>query len=280
MIVTADTGQGTTYERWALNKALLQICAEENIGSIFEGPGDGISGIIGINSLALGLRGLEITLVLAGAEQIAFTQKVWTIHAPQANLRILETGEGGNLPFMEHNFDLAWNFNVMPRAIEPFRLIDELCRISRKAVLIVVPNRSNYSFAFHRLQHTVSHQAWEHGAIDLMRPDPWRKRLAQNGMQVKKVFYVDCPWWPDLVDIHEFVTAFLPFLSRFFVRMKPENRMKWEANGLPYFHPEEYPDVHRRMDKLAFLEKAPYKSVNRFFGHHVAILALKSKGRK
>jgi hypothetical protein len=280
MIVTADTGLGTTYERWALNKALLQICSEEEIGSVFEGPGDGIAGIIGINSLALSLRGLQITLMLNGDEQIVFTKKVWTRYAPQADLKIIDTSDGINLPFMGDNFDLAWNFNVMPRVTEPLLLIDELCRISRKAVLIVVPNRSNYSFALHRLQHTVSHQTWEHGAIDLMVPDPWRKRLAQNGMEVKRVFYVDCPWWPDIVDIHEFITAFLPFLDRFSIRMKPENHMKWEADGLPYFQPEEFPDVHRRMDRLAFLEQAPFTPVNRIFGHHVAILAIKPKAIK
>jgi hypothetical protein len=280
MIKTADTGLGTTYERLALYKTLVQVCTDEEICSVFEGPGDGISGIIGINSLMLSLRGLPITLMLSGNEQIAFTQKVWTTYAPQADLRIIETAEDEKLPFMRDNFDLAWNFNVMPRAAEPFLLMDELCRISRKAVLIVVPNRSNYSFALHRLQHTVSHQTWEHGSIDLMLPEPWRKRLVQNGMEVKKVFYMDCPWWPDLVDIHEFITAFLPFLDRFSVRMKPENHMKWEADGLPYFQPEEYPDVHYQMDRLAFLENAPFTSVNRFFGHHVAILALKPKARK
>lgn len=280
MIITADSGLGTTYERWALNKVLVQICTEEKISSVFEGPGDGISGIMGINSLPLGLRGLSITIMLNDQAQIAYAQQIWTKHASLSNLRMLNSSKDANLPFLENEFDLAWNFNVMVRASDPFRLLDELCRISRKAVLIVVPNSANYSFILHRLQHKYSHNVWDHGSINLMKPNPWKKRLTQNGLNVKKIFYVDCPWWPDIVDIHEFITDFLPWFGRFFVGMKPEHHMKWEADKLPYFQPQDYPDIHAQMERLAFLEKIPIKLVNRFFGHHVAILAVKPEAGK
>ncbi len=277
MVITIDLGLGTTYERWALNRALVQLSIEEKIRSVFEGPGDGISGIVGINSLPFALRGAECTVMLDNKEQIAFARQIWKKYAPKSNPEIIEIFDNEILPFPENTFDLVWNFNVMSRKAESIGLLGELCRISRRNVLIVVPNRANYSFMFHRLQHKVSGKPWDHGTIDLMHPNSWKKRLTLNRMIIKRVFYVDCPWWPDIVDMHEFITDFFPFLDRFSTGLKPEQRMKWDSDHLPYYYPQENLNVHMQMEKLASFEKLHCIPINRFFGHHVAILAEKPK---
>ena len=103
-------------------------------------------------------------------------------HAPDARLETVEEWDGKCLPFADGRFDLAWNFNVMTRQANPRAALEELVRVSRRYVLVFVPNRLNYSFGLHRLHHRVAGRPWDHGRIDLMHPEPWRRWFAEMGL--------------------------------------------------------------------------------------------------
>ena len=87
--------------------------------------------------------------------------------------------------------------------------------------------------------------------------------------------FVDCPWWPDIVDFGTLTSDFFPFLKGAARRLKPENRLVWPADHLPYFEPEKYAPVHQKMRRLAYFETCPIPFVKQRFAHHVAILAEK-----
>src|SRR5262249_51821354 len=140
-VTRADTGLGTTYERWALNRLLSGLVTELGVRSLFEGPDDGMTGIAGLNSLVAGLQGVRVSLLRPSPGRAAFARTVWAHHAPDAGLELAEGWDGRRLPFDDGTFDLAWNFNVMPRAEDPQALLNELTRVSRKYVLLFVPNR-------------------------------------------------------------------------------------------------------------------------------------------
>jgi len=264
----ADTGLGTTFERWSLNRVLLAFHEKYNFQSVLEGPGDGMTGINGINSLILGLRGIPTTLALNIVEKAEFTRRVWEIHAPQADLEIKMTPE---LPFPDNSFDLVWNFNVMTRSADPRDLLGEMVRTSKRFVFFCVPNAQNYSFWLHRLHHKVANDPWDHGDISLMRPAPWKEILKSMGLTVKEVIYLDCPWWPDIVDLGQLISDFFPFLRSASKKAKPENRMKWEADALPYYQIDHYPLVHQQMEKLAYFENSQIGWLKRLFSHHVGV---------
>jgi SAM-dependent methyltransferase len=271
-ITPADTGLGTTYERWALNRVLLRLQQAYQIHSVLEGPGDGMTGIAGINSLVLGRQGLPVTLHLLDTSQAAYAKSVWHLHAPQASLEIVT---GSDVRFPDRSFDLVWNFNVLTRAPDPAALLAEMARVSRRYVFFCVLNAGNYSFWLHRLHHRVAGQPWDHGDVALMRPAQWRAALAEKNLRLREVFYLDCPWWPDIVDPAQLLVDFFPFLKRAPQQAKPENRMKWEPETLPYYDPERFPAVHRQMARLAFFEDSPLMWLKRLFGHHLAILVEK-----
>jgi hypothetical protein len=65
-VVRADTGLGTAYERWALNRLLGRFHSRYQFHNLLEAPGDGMTGISGLNSLVLGLKGVEVSLLLPG----------------------------------------------------------------------------------------------------------------------------------------------------------------------------------------------------------------------
>ncbi len=271
-ITLADTGLGTTYERWALNRVLQHIQKACHIQSVLEGPGDGMTGIAGINSIVLGRQGIHVTLHLTDSAQAAYAERVWKIHAPQASLEILTTP---NIRFPDRSYDLVWNFNVLPRAADPEALLAEMARVSRRYVFFCMPNAGNYSFWLHRLQHRVAHHPWDHGDIIWMRPAVWLGLLAGKGLRLCEFFYLDCPWWPDIVDPAQLIMDFLPFLKRAPQKAKPENRMKWEPETLPYYDSKRYPEVHQKLRRLAFFENSPWPFLKRLFGHHIGILAEK-----
>ena len=245
------------------------------IRTLVEGPGDGMTGIAGINSLILGLQGVRVSLVLPDSASAAFTQTVWAHHAPNACLEIVERWEGSRLPFGNGEFDLAWNFNVMTRQADPRSVLAELCRVSRTVVLICVPNRSHYAFGLHRLQHRVAKQPWDHGNVDLMQPEPWQRMFVELGLRVRKTIWLDCPWWPDIVDAEQLIVDFFPSLKRLARRARPENRYRWRAGELPYYRPDRYPEVFRRMARLAYFENSRPDWLKRHFAHHIGVLAEK-----
>jgi hypothetical protein len=258
-----------------LNRLLVQLHTALDLRTSFEGPDDGMAGIAGINSLPLGLQGVRTTLLLPHPGRAALARTVWHHHAPDADLETVETWDGKHLPFPDSCFDLAWNFNVMTRQGDPRSLLAELVRISRRYVLVFVPNRLNYSFELHRLHHRVAGQPWDHGRIDLMHPRPWRRWLTEMGLTVREAIWVDCPWWPDIVDFGQMIADFCPPLKGLARRARPENRYRWLGHQLPYYHLEEHPAIQRRLHRLAFFETSRRTWLKKLFAHHVGVLAVK-----
>lgn len=234
-----------------------------------------MTGIPGLNSLILGLQGVQVQLVLPGLDCADFVRAVWARHAPQAELKVTSCCESRRLPFEDDTFDMVWNFNVMTHQPDPEGVLSELVRLSRKYVLMFVPNHLNYSFWLHRLHHAVARQEWDHGHVDLMHPRPWQRMLTGLGLRVQETLWVDCPWWPDIVDLGQMIGDFVPPLKRFASRAKPENRYRWEAGQLPYYRPQEYAEVHAQMTRLAFFEDSRQVWLKQRFAHHVGVLAVK-----
>ncbi len=275
-IQTQDSGLGTTYERWALYRFLERIRQEYAIQSVLEGPGDGITGIAYLNSLGLARSGAQVTLAATEPQRAAFARGIWQRYAPpahQPDVRVIDPP--GSLTEFEAQSDLAWNFNVINRHSHPRGLLEEMARASRRYVLVVVPNCKNYGFFLHRLQHRASGEAWDHGPPELLAAAPFQQMFVALGLRVREIAWVDCPWWPDIVDFGAMLTSFLPFLDGAARRLKPQNRLAWPADGLPYFEPEKYPQVHQHMQRLAVFEDCRWKGITQRFAHHVAVLAEK-----
>jgi hypothetical protein len=274
--VEYDTGLGTTYERWALNRLLVRLHARWHFNSLLEAPGDGMTGIAGLNSLVLGLQGVRVSLLMPeNPKKADIARQAWQAHAPNANLEIIEFWDGTVLPFYDNEVDLVWNFNVMPCQPDPQSLLAEMARISRDFVMVCVPNRRNYAFWLHRLHHRVANDPWDHGDVELMEPGPWQTWFRNLGMEVIQVDYLDCPLWPDIVDPAELMIDFFPFTKPLANRMKPETRYRWEYTALPYYNPGRNVQIHERMVKLAYFENTRFGWLKRLFGHHVCIIARK-----
>jgi hypothetical protein len=75
--VTKDTGLGTTYERVAVAQLLEDLGRRYTIGSVLEGPTDGITGIRGLNSVPLAQAGASVELLLGDADEVGLARRAW-----------------------------------------------------------------------------------------------------------------------------------------------------------------------------------------------------------
>lgn len=276
-ITDFDTGLGTTYERFALNNLLRQISAEKEITSVLEGPHDGMTGISGLNSIILALKGAQVTVVLESQQAVDLAMKAWQAVGCDSRVSFVISASG-RLDFPSSSFDLVWNFNFLPRSPNVAATIRAMARVARRYILAFVPNRANYGFGLHRWQHRVAKEPWDHGDIKLMDGKALERAMTAQGLQVLDTWLVDVPWWPDIADPGKLLTDFFPFLKPVAGGAKLERRYKWGVHHLPYFDAQTYPEVHTRMQRLGFIERRRWMPIKRLFAHHVGVLAEKPAG--
>lgn len=269
-----DTGLGTTYERYALNKLLIRMARELDIRTVLEGPFDGMTGIAGLNSLVLARHGAQVCVVLPNREMASQAESAWEAADCRSHGTFVVSPEP-KLQFPDSSFDLVWNFNVISRLENFAEVLSEMLRVSRRYVLLFVPNRRNYGFWLHRLHHRVSGEPWDHGPVELLAPEPWQRTMEERGLEVHKPMWVDIPWWPDIVDVGQMMVDLFPFTKPLAARARPENRYCWDARNLPYFDPSRYPEVHARLERLSFIENSRLPIVKKLFAHHVGVLGEK-----
>ncbi len=272
---TADLGLGTTYERFAIYRWLASVGGNYPIRTVLEGPGDGVAGIPGIHSIPLAQKGCEVTVSLETRAQVALARRVW---ATQDCLANQICSRGLPLPFSPGRFDLVWNFNRLP-FLDPESLVSEMVRLSRRYVALVTPNRRNYGIPARRLYHRRTGLPWTYGDTAVMTPRAVHELLQRAGLRILDTRWLDVPWWPDIIDPVAWLAAIIPGAGKLLAREQRagdrRGGYRWEPENLPYFDPVAYADVHQRMHRLGWMERAWPFPLQMPFAHHFAVLAVR-----
>lgn len=92
-----------------------------------------------------------MTVALRDRREMALARQVWDAQGCLAQEGFV-CANGLPLSFASQRFDLVWNSNRLlffnPRAV-----IVVMARVSRRYVLLIVPNRHNYGFPACRVHH-------------------------------------------------------------------------------------------------------------------------------
>jgi hypothetical protein len=271
--VERDTGLGTTYERIAVARLLEGLADRHGIETVLEGPTDGITGIRGLNSIPLAQRGARVELVLASEDEAALALHAWDVLG-LADRVTVRSSPGFRLDAEPRSFDLVWNFNSLPQADDPERLVREMCDASARLVLVFVSNTWNYGFPVHRLHHRVAGEPWSHGDIRMMDTGKIARLVAAQGFKVVEHLLVDTPWWPDIDSpIEEVAATFIPFLGRLRSGSARLERYTWTADDLPYFDDARRSAVASELERHFAIENARWFPLKVFFAHHRGVLA-------
>ncbi len=263
-----NEGLGVVYERFVLNDYLDQLVDEHGIRSVLEAPLYGMAGVSGINSVHLAQRGCDVTLVDSVEERLDGVVRIWN----ELNLpaRFVLHQDFARLPFEDNAFDLTWEWAGLWYLSDAQALLRELVRVSRKLVLVAMPNSLQVGYLMRkylidRTFFSTIDERWVH-----MRRI--KQVLREEGVRFIDQGVLDVPPWPDTVMPAAEVLRRLGIKSK-----KLEAQFTgagWAWSTMAYYLGQE-PDLYQRVMKYAWLDHAPIPwQLKLVWAHHRYVLGV------
>ena len=267
--VHPDEGLGSSYERVVLNLKLEAFVERFQVQTVLEAPSFGFTGTSGINSMELARKGCRVTLVDHDRERIQKIQRVWE----EVNLPIqtVLTRHYTALPFADRSFDFSWNFAAIWFVKDLHDFLNELTRITRKAIAVFVPNRMGMGFLMQKylgreeLKKYLNEQS--------IKPAVLKRVMKQLEWHLVESGYIDCPPWPDIGMPKE---RFLQRLGLGRLVSQENSRPHRPLTILDYYRGVQ-PDFPERMMRYYWFEKYSPRWIKRFWSHHRYFLFSRSR---
>jgi len=255
-------GLGSTYERFIINKLLFGLIKKHQISSVLETPSFGFTGLSGINSLGLALDGMAVTVNDNDLYRLNLIKDVWSRFDTQSTLEQVE--DFTILPYKENSFDLSWSFSALWFVSDLTLFCKELDRVTKKVILIMVPNRFGLGYRFQKNTggETLKHNLKEEYII----PERFSHELSQYGWIVVKQGYIDCPLWPDIGMSKE---AFLRKIHlSWLVFLFGSKKREKKSMSILDFYDNTDTQLQKKMSRLEIFEKYLPSFLKRFWAHH------------
>jgi hypothetical protein len=254
-------GMGTVYERFILHEIFAALPSVEKIESILEVPSFGMTGISGINSLWWGRNNRNVTVLDWNHNRLRLIRKTW--HSLQLPVHTIYWKDPQDLPFADHSFDLSWNFASLwfMNDLQPF--VEDLKRISRRTILICVPNISGLGLKLRKKY------IGEIDAIKLenIEPNLVKKSFSGDGWKLYNEGIFDVPPWPDIPVKKEVI---LKKLKLSFLLNRPakrtDNSKENRSEILDYFSGADT-ELRGSLMKYSIFENT-FNFIKKYWGHH------------
>ncbi|MDY6914690.1 MAG: methyltransferase domain-containing protein [Candidatus Cloacimonadota bacterium] len=251
-----DEGLGSSYERIILNRKLRQIYKEYRITNALEAPIFGFTGITGINSVELAKNGCKITLLDHDEERGQLARYIWKLIGFQVAFRVQNSYNF--LDFEDKYFDMSWNFSALWFVEDLNSFLSELSRVTKKVILICVPNRYGLGFLTQKYFSDMNNltKFYSNNII----PKNFVNILKKNGWNLNESNLIDCPPWPDIG---------MPKLD-FLKKIKLDKLCKTEHKPVTILdhYQRKDPYFEYKMLKYSWLEKYAPKFLKLFWAHH------------
>jgi|SRR5690554_799991 hypothetical protein len=256
---TEDEGLGSSYERVILNQLLTRICQKYEIQKVLEAPLFGFTGISGINSMNMAREGKEITLIDDNSERLVMIEKLWKECKFPVNLLYSENFL--SLPTDDNEFDMSWNFSALwfVQNLESF--LTELDRITKRVILIIVPNRTGPGFILQKIMGKKRYNKFVN--LSWIKFSRFSRIMNSLGWQLIEERLIDCPPWPDIGMKKE---LFAKKLCLGFLLDKDVDETEG-ASIMSYYRGKDE-DFPQRMLKYNRLEQLLPEILKRFWAHH------------
>ncbi len=256
-----DEGLGTTYERFILHRLFEKITANNSIDSVLEVPSFGMTGISGINSVWWAKAGKKVALLDWNLNRIRYIRKIW--EELQIPLQLVYWKTETALPFKEDSFDLAWNFASLWFVEDLPNFAQELMRVSRKALLICVPNYTGLGYLIRKRYARLVKGLY----LQNIHPRKIQASFSKNGWTLQESGIFDVPPWPDIAMKKEelFRKVGMGFLLKLFSRVAVSN--DGETTNVLSYYADRNRELEKEILKYAIFER-PTGWWSKFWGHH------------
>ena len=254
----SDEGLGSTYERFIINEVLFKAVFHYRIKSVLETPSFGFTGLSGINSMGLALSGIDVTITDSDKTRLNLIKQTWE----NFNVKALfdNVNNYNKLPYDNKSFDMSWNFSALWFVPDLHLFLNELSRVTKKIILIIVPNRSGLGYL---------HQKYT-GHDDLkkilneenIKPKNFIPILESNGWKLMHDALIDCPLWPDIgMSKEELLNLyFSPFI-------KTIKKNKNPITILDYYSDKDK-NIKDKVMKFDYFERYAPEIFKRIWAHH------------
>jgi hypothetical protein len=253
-------GLGSSYERIILNDLLLKLLNTYKIKSVIEVPIFGFTGITGLNSVALFQNGCEVTLVDHDCERMENVNRMLANLNPEIKTQLVDSYN--LLPFANDSFDMSWNFSALWFVEDLSVYMQELSRITRKIILICVPNQTGLGYRWQKANTDIPHNiVFDEKNIDI---DKIKGLLHSLNWAFIGEDYIDCPLWPDIGMSKE------KFLGKYLSSWKISQgniKQPKPVSILDYYKGID-PSFPNRMRKFSLLEKYAPSCFKKYWSHH------------
>ena len=261
-----NEGLGVVYERFILNDYLDRLVDNHRVRTVLEAPLYGMAGVSGINSVCLAQQGCDVTLVDCIDERLDGVARIWR----ELNLtaRFVLHQDFAHLPFADDTFDLAWEWAGLWFLPDAESLLRELARVSRKLVLVAMPNYLQVGYLMRKYLidrdffHTVDERWVRMGRI--------KRVLRDTGVHFIEQGVLDVPPWPDTV------MPAAEVLKRLGIRSKTLDSQftgdSWTWSTMSFYLGQE-PGLYDQVMKYAWLDNAPIPwQIKLVWAHHRYVL--------
>ena len=216
-----------------------------------------MTGISGINSFWWASKGVKVAIVDQSAERLEAIQNVWSEAGFSADFTY-QPPDSATLPFADNSFDLAWNFAALWHIKDGHTYLNELARVTRKALFICVPNQQNVCWVLR------PHDASEY-ELKNIDTDWIGSSLIVRGWRLVKTGFFDVPPWPDIAMKKENMLKAVGLGGL----LKAEAGENGNSKGLcilDYFSGRT-PGMEKEMMRYGVLEQSP-NWIKKFWAHH------------
>lgn len=252
-----DEGLGSSYERIILNMKLMEMIDWYNVQSILEAPAFGFTGVSGINSMGLAKNGKDITLIDNDLNRLKQIEYIWQeMNLP---LETVYSSDFTKINLPDNSHDMSWNFSALWFTVDLSLFLAELVRITRKIILLCVPNRTGLGYISQKLFSPKDSFA---GVMESnIHPSNFLRIMAELGWHLRDSGYLDCPPWPDIGMPKE------ELLARFGLKFMLKKKKSAPLSILNYYRGKDV-DFKNRMLKYYGFEKSLPVILKRFWAHH------------
>lgn len=261
-----DEGLGSSYERIIIHNKILNICQKLGVSSLLEAPSFGFTGTSGINSLGFAKNDIDVSLVDDNPERIELIKKVWQQSNAELNAQYVKNFE--ELPFEDNSFDISWNFSALWFVNDLHKFLAELARVSKKAVILAVPNRTGIGYL--NQKYTGKNDLAKYLTEDFIKEQNFIPIMKNLGFDLVEWNYFDCPPWPD-IGMHK--ERFLKKMGLGFL-VKKQKKPQKPLTVLDYWQNKDL-NFANNMLKFYWLEKFAPKLFKKFWAHHKYYLFVK-----
>ncbi len=189
-----DEGLGSSYERIILNNVLLNLVAKYEVKSVLESPSFGFTGLSGINLVALAKEGVKVQLEDHDEQRIQMIKELWDSLGQSMEIRY--NADYRVLDYPDKSFDLTFSFSALWFCQDLRLYLSELARVSKKCILISVPNRSGLGYKSQLQDY--SPERYPYLKISHIDSPSFIYLLDKLGWTLKECKLFDCPLWPDI----------------------------------------------------------------------------------